>query len=105
MSWSKDLMQILTIRCEDASILTSTELDEPLSRAEKLAVQGHILVCRSCRRLRRQLHFLHAAIRRRNVDAEISGSDQDALSPEARLRIEKVIMLASSERAAPPTLE
>ena len=100
MSWSNDLIRIFTLRCEEASILTSREHDEPLGLAEKLALRGHILVCRSCRRLRRQLQFLHSAMQRRIADPEGAGPGQDALSPEARARIEKAIMLASTEGTA-----
>ena len=101
MNWPKDLIQILTIRCEEASFLTSRELDEPATLAEKLALRGHILVCRSCRRFRRQLLFLQAALHRRSADPEGAAAGQDVLSPEARDRIEKAILLAPTEEEAP----
>ena len=64
MSWSSDVLKILTLRCEEASLLASREIDEPLGLAERVALCGHSLVCRSCRRLRRQLLFLHVALQR-----------------------------------------
>ena len=101
MSLPKDLIRIITLRCEEASSLTSKELDEPLRLAEKLAIRGHTLVCRSCRRLRRQLQFLHAAFQRRESDPETPGPGHGALSPEARARIERAIALASDEGESP----
>ena len=62
MSWPNEMMKILTLQCEEASILASRELDEPLSLAECLAVRGHTLVCRSCRRFRHQLWLLRTAM-------------------------------------------
>ena len=58
MTLPERLLQILTLKCEGASSLTSRELDEPLGLPELIAVRGHLLVCRSCRRFRRQLLFL-----------------------------------------------
>ena len=94
-------MQILTLRCEEASSLASKELDEPLGLAETLALRGHVLLCRSCRRFRRQLQFLHAAMTRRGAEPDGDGESQDALSPEAQARIERAIVLASSQGPDP----
>jgi hypothetical protein len=105
MSLSRDLMQILNLRCEDASSLTSKELDEPLRLAESLALRGHVLICRSCRRLRRQLRFLRAAINHRSTESDRDGAGLDTLSPQARERIERAIVLASSQGPDPATLE
>ena len=91
MSWSRDVLKILTLRCEEASLLASRELDQPLGLAERVALRGHSLVCRSCRRLRRQLFFLHVALQRQDVTL-LEKDDEDAsLSPEARARIEHVL--------------
>jgi predicted anti-sigma-YlaC factor YlaD len=101
MTLPERLLQILTLKCEGASSLTSRELDEPLSVPELLAVRGHLLVCRSCRRFRRQLLFLRLAVQRQNARLEQAGAEQDALSPEARVRIERVLTEADAGRERP----
>jgi hypothetical protein len=98
----QQLLKILTIRCEEASALTSRELDEHLALADRLALRGHTLVCRSCRRLRRQLVFLRAALNRRAAALQDSdtgqGQGQNTLSPEARARIEWALLRAASDQ-------
>jgi predicted anti-sigma-YlaC factor YlaD len=101
MTLPERLLQILTLKCEKASSLTSQELDEPLGLPELLAVRGHLLVCRSCRRFRRQLLFLRLALQRQNARLEQAGAEQDALSPEARVRIERVLTEADAGRERP----
>ena len=101
MTLPERLLQILTLKCEGASSLTSRELDEPLGLPELIAVRGHLLVCRSCRRFRRQLLFLRLALQRQNARLEQDGFEQDALSPEARARIERALMEADGGRERP----
>jgi hypothetical protein len=101
MTLPERLLQILTLKCEGASSLTSRELDEPLGLPELLAVRGHLLVCRSCRRFRRQLQFLRLALQRQRATLEETGFEQDALSPEARVRIERAVMEADRGRERP----
>ena len=46
MTWSREwLLATLTLRCEEASMLTSCELEERLSLANRLALRSHSLVC------------------------------------------------------------
>ncbi len=97
MSGSKQLLQILTLRCEEASLLASQELDEPLGLAQRLAIWGHLLACRSCRRFRRQLWFLREALRRRDAALVQAGPEQDALSPAGRARIKQALEQASGQ--------
>jgi predicted anti-sigma-YlaC factor YlaD len=94
--WSR-IGWILTLRCESASELLSRRLDEPLGLAERLAVHGHLLSCRHCRRFRRQLRFLGAALSHHAHDT----SRDDTLSPEARTRIAGVLREASQEPGGP----
>lgn len=101
MTLPERLLQILTLKCEGASSLMSQELDEPLGLPELLAVRGHLLVCRSCRRFRRQLLFLRLALQRKRATMEEAGFEQDALSPEARIRIERALIEADGGRERP----
>ncbi len=54
---------ILTLKCEQSARLVSDSLDRELGLAERWAVRGHHLGCRSCRRLRQQLLALNEAAR------------------------------------------
>jgi hypothetical protein len=101
MTLPERLVQILTLNCEGASSLTSRELDERLGLPELLAVRGHLLVCRSCRRFRRQLLFLRLALQRQYARLEQAGGEHGTLSPEARARIERVLMEADGGRERP----
>lgn len=95
MSLPHRLIQILTLRCEAASGLTSQRLDERLPLPERLALRGHLLTCGACRRLDRQLRILRDANRLR-VAGDPAAPDDD-LSPEARARIAHAIGAASPE--------
>lgn len=89
MNWTKAAILILTLRCEAASALASQELDEPLTAAERLALRGHLLACRSCRAFRRQLRLIREAARRAGpaLDPDAVGG----LSPEGRARIARAL--------------
>ena len=74
---------ILTLQCEEASQLASDALDRPLCWYERLALAGHRLTCRPCRRLKSQLLQLRDAIR--------AGHESGGLLPDrdAHLRDER----------------
>lgn len=107
MSRGLGLRAILTLKCASASELVSRQLDEPLSRVERLALWGHLLACNSCRRFRRQIGWIRSASRRLdNGSPDLADHDQDrerdpddALSPEARVRIARAIDEARRERS------
>ena len=98
MSWSERLVQILTLRCEGASVLASRELDEPLHPGERLAMWGHLLACKSCRRFRRQLRFLRRAVHDRHGEPGEARNGREALSPEAKARIDRAVAEALRAR-------
>jgi hypothetical protein len=75
----------LSPSCREASRLQSEALDRPLSRAERLGLRLHVLLCSWCRRYGRQIRFLNSAIRE-HPDAANEGGSQ-TLSPEARERL------------------
>lgn len=96
MSRARGLRWVLTLRCREASELASRALDEPLSQIEGLALEGHRLICTSCRRFQRQILQIRRAMQLR--DASASGPD-DRLSDEARRRIARAIDDADLDRA------
>ncbi len=85
----KGILQILSLRCEEADRLMSDSLDRQLTWSERLALKGHQAVCRGCRRARRQLLILQQAIRK-SLDIAAAAGDQ-TLSPEARDRIRQAL--------------
>lgn len=60
-SYRKSFWRILTIRCEDASLLASESIDRKLDIFERAAVRSHQLVCASCRQYEKQINFLRQA--------------------------------------------
>jgi len=97
MSWRSALLRILTLRCESASELSSRELDEPLWGLDRLALWGHLLGCRSCRRFRQQIRLIREALRRRDRLAEGTYPNDGVLSMEARHRIARAIAEAMGD--------
>ena len=91
MNWHDHLRRLLTLRCEESSLLASQETDEPLGTSDRLALWGHVLVCRSCRRFRRQLRRIGEAYRRREAHRTEPGSAGEGLSPESRRRIAEAL--------------
>jgi len=92
--WAR-LKRILALSCEEAAELSSRRMDEPLSWTDKLAWSGHLLVCRSCRRFRRQLAFLREAAGRVASSVDDPAEAADRLSDERRIRITQAIRDAS----------
>ncbi len=59
-------LHYLNLSCREVAQLHSESLDRPLSRSERWAVGLHLVYCSACRRFRRQLRFLRAAMQRLN---------------------------------------
>ncbi|MGB7327797.1 MAG: hypothetical protein WBD31_23165 [Rubripirellula sp.] len=52
------LLMILTLKCDRASELMSESLDRRLRLHERVALRGHLVACRSCPMLKRQLGLI-----------------------------------------------
>jgi hypothetical protein len=87
VSRSNRFSQVLTLRCEAASELSSRELDEPLPFLDRAALLCHVMVCRSCRRFRVQVKVIRQAVRRRERALATADATECRLSVEARNRI------------------
>ncbi len=85
----KGILQILSLRCEEADRLMSDSLDRRLTWSERVALKGHLAVCRACRRARRQLLILQQAMRKSFESAGAAGDE--VLSPEGRDRIRQAL--------------
>jgi predicted anti-sigma-YlaC factor YlaD len=97
MSLLNGLLQILTLRCEAASELSSRELDESLPRVDRIAISCHLLACKSCRRFRKQIRMIREAVRRREQLLVETDGNGGLLSSEARNRIAVAIREAGRD--------
>ncbi len=88
MARSEDFWRILTMHCDEASRLASEMLDHPLDGVDRLACQLHLLICRDCRRHRREILAIREFGREMTEAAERPGV---ALTDEARERIKQAL--------------
>lgn len=75
------------LTCKEVSARVSESLDHRLPLREQLKVKLHLIICRACQRLVRQMALLHAASRRIALDEVMPDTTQETLSSEARQRI------------------
>lgn len=67
----------------------SESMDRNLKFHERMAIHGHILVCKGCHHIKKQLSLVGTAIKhQRELAKEISAEDLH-LSPEAKARIKQ----------------
>lgn len=84
--------RILTLSCEESTRLVSQSLDRDLPRGERVALRLHALICRSCRRFRRQVLALRELIRAGAADPTSGLAESGpGLSDEARARIRRAL--------------
>ena len=53
-----DILLILTIDCRKSAAILSNAGDKPLTFSEKIALKGHLFICRYCRLYNKQLGIL-----------------------------------------------
>ena len=79
--------------CKRIAKLLSEQQDHELSFSRRLAIRVHLSWCMFCRRLARQLEFIHGVSQAIGSSAEI-GDDrafEATLSAEAKTRIKKTL--------------
>ncbi len=95
MAGTSAILKILTLNCREAADLLSATEDGRISRAERLALRLHLLICGPCRRYRRALQKLRevtkVAMERLESGGHLPGS---RLSEEARSRLRRVVETA-----------
>ena len=76
------------LSCKDVCYIVSESLDEKLPLHKRLSVSFHLLMCKACQRMVRQMELLRAASHRyeSGKDKE-SLPEQETLSKEASARI------------------
>jgi hypothetical protein len=79
------------VTCKRIAKLLSEQQDHPLPFSRRLAIKVHLSWCVFCRRLARQIEFIHGLSRAIASSLEIEGTSAfDAgLSPEAKARMKK----------------
>jgi hypothetical protein len=99
MSRLNGLLEILTLRCEAASELSSRELDEPLPLLDRAALLCHLLACNSCRRFRKQIRAIREAVDKSQGLLVETDANEGQLSAEARNRIARAMREAALDRS------
>ena len=77
------------LTCKESSRLISDALDRSLSPSERLALRLHLVLCRHCRRFRRNLHLLRTLLHNRAEHLCSNGLPVSTLAPEQRARTRK----------------
>ena len=85
------LRRILTLRCDESTRLVSQSLDRELSLSERWAVRLHAMICRSCRRYRKQLALIREAWQRYSDPSDSSQCVSDTLSADAKRRVKQAL--------------
>jgi hypothetical protein len=78
----------LSPNCKTATRLQSAARDRKLTLCEKSGLRVHLFLCKWCRSYGSQINFLCSAARE---DAHDHQSHPQALSPEARERIKRLL--------------
>ena len=77
--------------CKDVSFLVSESLDRTLSIRERLGLKTHLLMCKACQRMARQMELISAASHRI--------ASEERLSKEASERILDGVRKAQRDHA------
>lgn len=91
----KNIVLILTMRCDEASRLISHSQEAPPAGAEKYALSFHLLICSLCRKYKRQLKLMRELLSRFQqpgfYDESASSQLDEEQSRAMRERISKKI--------------
>lgn len=96
MSKSHDIRKFAILTCRESARLLSDDLDRPLSRPERIALQLHLVLCRRCRRLARNLAVLRDLLGRMTEQCLAGRGLAPSLTPEERTRIRQKMVAAES---------
>ena len=91
----QNIVFILTLRCDQASRLISNSQETQLNKAESFALSFHLLICRMCRKYRKQLKLMRDVLGRlaesRLYDIVATSLLTEEQAKELRGRISKKI--------------
>lgn len=97
MSFFKKMRLILTIQCDEASLLTSESFDRKLAVHERMALASHRLVCWSCRQFEKQLKVMRDAFRAGGASKMFRAEEQLHLPDDMKLRLKKLSLPRESD--------
>ena len=60
----KHVWKVLTMSCDEATVVLSDQQDRELTRLERAALKAHLISCGRCKRFRKQLDLIREAARR-----------------------------------------
>ena len=86
------------LTCKDASQLMSQSLDRRLGLMEKAGLKLHLLICKSCLMVNKQLDFMHRICKQIAANPKDIASMQPSLKPEAQERILKELHRKQDEQ-------
>ena len=76
------------LSCKEVCYIVSESQDGKLPWRERFRVRTHLLMCKACQRMVRQMEFLRTAARRYgSIGEETLHPEQETLSKEASARI------------------
>jgi predicted anti-sigma-YlaC factor YlaD len=78
--------RILTLKCDEASRISSAELDGPVPAVDQVALRLHEIGCRSCRRFSGQIRELHTISGRMAASIDPPGPQMPESTRESILR-------------------
>jgi hypothetical protein len=58
----KNIIRILTLTCDQSSELMSRSQEKPLTGSERWALSFHLMICRFCRKYKRQLKLMREVL-------------------------------------------
>jgi len=93
--------------CKDISTLLSRSMDEKISWRERWALKTHLMMCRSCSTLAKQMQFLRAASAAAAAEdiADSGPGPGPHLTDEARERIRERLRREQADAPSEPVPE
>lgn len=89
------------LSCRGATATASRAMDQPIPWRERISLRFHLIMCVSCARFERQLHFLRSAAERVGSydGSDARSKDEAILSADARARLRETVARADPTTA------
>ena len=86
----------INISCQEASQLVSRQIDQPLGLMDSVRLRAHLLVCKACPIVHRNLKAIHQAGLKYAFRDETAEGECSGLSPAAKDRISRTLRQGKS---------
>ncbi len=80
----------IMITCKESTFLISKKQQDKLSRAEKMKLQLHLMMCKHCRKFAEQISFIQKGIKRLRLKIEAQSANI-TLSVEQKAKIKEAL--------------